>query len=129
MEPNSSNSSNGGILDQLSQLARNIQIKQYNRKSSGGDFSQLDIASVWGKAQGIHGYDLSLWRQDACGAPIYRLNYGKTVDTGWEIDHIIPIAHNGTDALTNLQPLQWRNNRYKGDKLDQLYCVVPGKRL
>ena len=38
---------------------------------------------------------------------------------GWEIDHINP---NGGDGIGNLQPLQWQNNRAKGD--GPLVCAV-----
>jgi len=34
---------------------------------------------------------------------------------GWEIDHIKPLAMGGLDNIDNLQPLQWENNRKKGD--------------
>ena len=34
---------------------------------------------------------------------------------GWEVDHIKPVARGGTDSMENLQPLQWENNRKKGD--------------
>jgi len=34
---------------------------------------------------------------------------------GWEVDHIRPVSHDGGDDLANLQPLQWKNNRCKGD--------------
>jgi 5-methylcytosine-specific restriction endonuclease McrA len=41
--------------------------------------------------------------------------YGQTSKYGWEIDHIKPVSKGGTDDLSNLQPLQWENNRRKGD--------------
>jgi 5-methylcytosine-specific restriction endonuclease McrA len=51
-----------------------------------------------------------------CGAVMKRSDYGNTSsEHGWEVDHVKPIAKGGTDALSNLQPLQWENNRRKGD--------------
>jgi 5-methylcytosine-specific restriction endonuclease McrA len=44
-------------------------------------------------------------------------DYGCISKYGWEIDHIIPVACHGSDLLTNLQPLYWKNNRRKGDSL------------
>ena len=34
---------------------------------------------------------------------------------GWEIGYINPIEKGGTDDVSNLQPLQWQNNRRNGD--------------
>jgi len=41
---------------------------------------------------------------------------------GWEIDHIKPVAKGGPDDLSNLQPLQWENNRHKSDDYPQWSC-------
>ncbi len=47
---------------------------------------------------------------------------------GWEIDHIKPVAKGGGDELSNLQPLQWQNNRKKGDDFPASdYCIVSAK--
>jgi 5-methylcytosine-specific restriction endonuclease McrA len=66
---------------------------------------------------------------DVCGAVIDRAKYGNNEETGtgWEIDHIIPVSRGGTDDLSNLQPLQWQNNRRKGDdypSTPSAYCAV-----
>ena len=55
---------------------------------------------------------------------IYSL-YGKTEsDYGWEIDHIRPKSMMGSDFISNLQPLQWQNNRSKGDNYPSFETVV-----
>lgn len=38
-------------------------------------------------------------------------------EKGWEIDHITPKARGGSDATVNLQALNTRLNRQKGDSL------------
>lgn len=123
MGPTNPYSSLSSVQSLLSQLT--VKPKQPNKKSSGGSFSALEIAAIWNKAIGIPGQDMRLWRQDPCGAYMYRDHYGDTNSKwGWEIDHIQPVAHHGTDALGNLQALQWQNNRRKGDNIGTNYCAV-----
>ncbi|MGG6270853.1 HNH endonuclease signature motif containing protein [Leptolyngbya sp. AN03gr2] len=81
------------------------------------------VQKAWNKATIVQGYDSNLWRQDQCGAWIYRYSYGKTSEYGWELDHITPKSKGGSDLLSNLRALHWQNNRSKSD--GRLVCVVP----
>ena len=64
-------------------------------------------------------------RVDAWGWTIVRQDYGKTGSRyGWEIDHIVPVALGGKDDLSNLQPLQWENNRRK-DEIQGIPQTLP----
>ncbi len=77
---------------------------------------EQDKRLVWNKGTIIENYDKNVWRRDICGNAIKYSEHGNTnSDYGWEIDHINPSANGGSDYLTNLQPLQWENNRQKGD--------------
>lgn len=87
-----------------------------NTDTAGRPFAQTTVGAVWNKGRVVNGYDPKEWRYDICGQPIRFSDYGNTNSkNGWEIDHIVPVAKGGTDNLTNLQPLQWDNNRRKGD--------------
>lgn len=84
------------------------------------DFDEETTNKVWNKGKIISGYDSHKWRKDACNAWMDRSKYGnRESKLGWEIDHINP---NGSDDLSNLQPLQWENNVSKGD--GKLKCAV-----
>lgn len=79
-------------------------------------FSDQMVEQVWQKGEVIQGVDPSIWRKDFAGAWINRACYGQPeTKYGWEIDHLRPESQGGTDDLVNLYPLQWENNRTKGD--------------
>jgi hypothetical protein len=99
--------------------------RQPNTSTSGTTFTEGTIEAVWKKGASDPAYPG--FRKDACGAWMQRAKYGKLEQFGWEIDHIKPVSKGGTDALDNLQPLLWRNNRHKGDSYPTWSCEVGGR--
>ena len=72
---------------------------------------QEHILAVWDKGRVIKGYKSNEWRHDAYGNVIRFADYGnRDSKYGWEIDHITAVADGGSDALSNLRPLQWEAN-------------------
>jgi 5-methylcytosine-specific restriction endonuclease McrA len=92
-------------------------VRRASTSRTGSSFSDQAIQAIWNKATVVLGVDSRVLRKDVCGAWIRRNEYGQTTHNGcgWEIDHIMPVSRGGTDDLTNLQPLQWQNNREKGE--------------
>lgn len=96
--------------------------RNFNAQWDGSSFDESTVEAVWkkGKIEPKH----SGFRKDRCGASMQRSKYGKEERWGWEIDHIKPVALGGTDDISNLQPLQWENNRHKGDDYPKWNCKV-----
>lgn len=98
-----------------------------NTDGRGSAFALSTISTVWQKGAVVTGWDPTDWRKDRCGAPIRRREYGNTNSShGWEVDHNLPVAKGGSDDVANLQPLQWENNRHKGDDAPNWVCKVRG---
>lgn len=83
------------------------------------------VQMVWEKGEKLPYKDSNVWRLDSCGALIKRDAWGTKEEFGWEIDHIIPKAKGGKSDISNLQPLQWKNNRAKsdGDEIPKVIAV------
>lgn len=98
-----------------------------NTDCNGNNWSQAMIKAVWNKGMEIPGFDPDKYRKDCCGAwmQFEKFGYISENGVGWEIDHIIPVSKGGTDDISNLQPLQWQNNRSKGEQFPaEDYAVI-----
>jgi 5-methylcytosine-specific restriction endonuclease McrA len=94
-------------------------VRKPNTDRNGNSFSEQTIQSVWEKGKEIPAFSSKVWRWDKCGLIMKRYEYGnRQSDYGWEVDHINPVANGGHDVLSNLQPLNWKNNASKEDKLN-----------
>lgn len=102
-----------------------MSFRRRGTTKTGGSFDAATVQAVWEKGRVASGIDPESWRRDSCGALIYRFSYGDTNSRyGWEVDHMCPVSKGGDDRLDNLQPLQWQNNRYKGDEFPNWACAV-----
>lgn len=103
--------------------------RQRNTDRNGNQFSEQTKLAVWNKAQVVNGIDPNKKRKDRCNAWIEWNQYGITVEngTGWEIDHNMPVAKGGSDDISNLQPLQWENNRHKSDDYPNWSCLISAR--
>ena len=79
-------------------------------------YSESQLRAIFEKGRAIRGKSERWYRRDRLGNEIFWFSYGKRGQKSWEVDHILPKARGGSDALSNLQPLQWEANREKGAK-------------
>lgn len=90
-----------------------------NTNRNGGAWTPQQIAAVWEKGRIMPDQNKDIYRWDRCGQVMQRSEHGnRNHNYGWEIDHINPVSSGGGDEIGNLQPLNWKNNAAKGDKLN-----------
>lgn len=90
-----------------------------NTNRVGGKWTKEERLVVWKKGRLIPDFPPEIWRWDKCGTVMKFSEHGnRESESGWEIDHIDPVANGGQDEIANLQPLNWQNNVAKGDKLN-----------
>ena len=87
-------------------------------------FSDYILSAVWQKAKTVEGYDPNIWRKDLANAWIRRDHYGVDSKYGWEIDHLCPSSNGGSDELSNLNALHWKNNNKKSDNYPLFQTIV-----
>ena len=82
------------------------------------DADKAKVLAVWCMGTPIPGYDPAVMRYDCEGSIMLYSQHGNCdSEYGWQIDHIHPRSKGGSDLLSNLQPLNWRNNQRKKDKV------------
>ena len=66
--------------------------------------------SAWKAAWPVSGHRSDHVRRDCDGRLIVWGEYGRYSGYGWQIDHIVPTAAGGSDALANLRARHWQGN-------------------
>ena len=91
----------------------------HNTTKEGNAWTEETKLAVWKKSQEIPSHISHIVRRDKCGTVIKWAEHGnRDSENGWEIDHINPVSNKGEDDIDNLQPLNWKNNADKSDKLN-----------
>ena len=91
------------------------------------NYSDKELNEIWEKAEIVNKKSKDEWRKDYAGAWIRKSSYGKESDYGWEVDHAKPTSKGGSDNLSNLVPLHWKNNRAKGDDYPSFTTSISSK--
>lgn len=74
--------------------------------------------AIWQKAYAPVPSEAHIWRIDPYGSRVHYANYGdRDSPFGWEYGHLVDAALGGSDDISNLRPLHWRNNASDGGLL------------
>lgn len=101
--------------------------RDFGTTATGKPFCEERVAAVWEKARPALVQDADEYRFDDENRLIRFGDYGKLTETGWEVDHIMPVALGGSDHMRNLRPLHWEANRKKGDRQPERPMARTGK--
>ena len=63
---------------------------------------------------------IPVWIQDCEKKMIRFKDHGKITKYGWEADHVLARAKGGSNDLSNMQALNWIDNRIKSDSIDYM---------
>lgn len=86
--------------------------------------SERNVDEIWAKASVVTGYSPDRWRKDFAGAWIQRDQFGLSSEYGWDVCHLIPVSHGGTNDLDNLCAIHWENHRRKSNQFPVFKTAV-----
>lgn len=91
----------------------------------GLDKRERRSLAAWNNAAAIAEYNPAEWRRGVDGSAMRRQDYGdRASQYGWEIGRVVPITHDGRDALDNLRAPHRRNNARRGGHLAVYSSIV-----
>jgi 5-methylcytosine-specific restriction endonuclease McrA len=91
-----------------------------NTNDRGEQWTEKDKLEVWNRTgRPVLNKSPNEVRVDKCGFDMHWNEFGnRKATSGWEIDHITPVAKGGKSNIENLQALNWQNNASKSDRTD-----------
>lgn len=87
-------------------------------------YTRQQIDQLWEMAKSDSLRDSREYRKDFAGAWIRKDMFGYQSQYGWTVCRKLPRARGGSDDESNLMPVHWRNNRFKGTDYPYFRSVI-----